>query len=68
MADSFKPHPDAIARRHAEQGEKDTSTAIEILKIAHEATKSQAPTARDLADYAEVLWKWTTSDTWPVTK
>lgn len=61
----WQPVPDATARRNIERSDKLESTAIDILKLAVEATKGQTLTASDLAAFAEVLWQWTTTDTWP---
>ncbi|MEQ1718669.1 MAG: hypothetical protein ABL907_22230 [Hyphomicrobium sp.] len=69
MADQpgYTPHPQSIQvqKQQAERNEKSDATAIEILKLAVQANKEVAISARDLADYAEVLWQWTTTDTWP---
>jgi hypothetical protein len=61
----WKPVPEAIERQKAERSDKSEATAIEILKLAVEATKGTNPSSDALASYAETLWKWTTTDTWP---
>lgn len=61
----WTPHSDALARKADERSDKDTGTALEVLKLAIEATKGQNLNDQQLAAYAETLWKWTTTDTWP---
>lgn len=62
---TFTPAPEAVARARDERSDKLEASANEILNLAVEANKGTPITARELADYAEVLWLWKTSDTWP---
>ena len=56
-----------------EKDTRDTGTALEVLKLAVQAMSASAtaqtsppsPTSDALAAYAEVLWQWVTTDTWP---
>lgn len=64
----FIPNPAYQAakaqEKATERSDKLESTAIEILKLAVEANTGQTLTAQQLADYAELLWRWTTTDNW----
>lgn len=65
---SFTAHPVASKREASERSDKSETVALDILRIVADATKGQTLTARQFADYAEVLWQWTTTDVWPPTK
>lgn len=64
----FIPDPVDVARKAEEhkvqRSDKLEATAIEVLKLALDANKGHDLTAKQLADYAELLWRWTTTDNW----
>ena len=58
--------------RNDRRSKEDTDTALKVLEIARDlclermgperATKAEAA---EVAAYAETLWQWVTTDTWP---
>lgn len=66
--DIWTPNPAHVADKAAEQGrakdERDTATALEVLKVAAGRAPTGA-TTQELAAFAEVLWQWVTTDSWP---
>lgn len=64
---SFIPHPVAEEKKTQERSDKSESLAVECMKLAVDHHKGQAiqATPRELVDTAELIWLWTTTDTWP---
>lgn len=56
--------PQAQQSRQAERSDKSEELAIRVLEIAQRANANQVMTATQLADYAETLWQWVTTDEW----
>lgn len=63
---AFIPHPAAEEKKTQERSDKSESLAIDCMKLAEAFHKGQAGvTPRALVDTAELIWLWTTTDTWP---
>ena len=61
---NWSPAPEYTARKDQEQSNKDCSLAVEILKIAQANAHGKNVPAHELANDAEVLWQWVTTDSW----
>ena len=55
----------AIQREGQQRSDRDETLALDVLREAVKARTGQPTTARELADYSEVLWQWVTTNTWP---
>lgn len=60
----FTPSTQQVQKIAKEKSDRDEGLAVDILKLAVEANKAAPITSDELANYAEKLWRWVTTETW----